>query len=138
MRAEALSAAQVKAVFDADPEEIRILCVQTIIQNEGEVQYLITRTGMRLLTRQGVALTLVSPSRVAKKMRVTHDGLAVGSVFLFGVLSYPSFQSANEASDAMVKACIKPSPSRSHSCPIRPWEGYCISSSLLMSHRKTA
>lgn len=58
---------------------------------------------MRLLTRQGVALTPVSPSRVAKKMRVTHDGLAVGSVFLFGVLSYPSFQSANEASDAMVK-----------------------------------
>ena len=41
---------------------------------------------MRLLTRQGVALTPVSPSRVAKKMRVTHDGLAVGSVFLFGVL----------------------------------------------------
>lgn len=91
MRAEALSAAQVKAVFDADPEEIRILCVRTISQNEGEVQYLITRTGMRLLTRQGVALTPVSPSRVAKKMRVTHDGLAVGSVFLFGVLSYPSF-----------------------------------------------
>lgn len=36
-------------------------------------------------------------------MRLTHNTLAVGSVFLFGVLSYPSFHSANEASDAMVR-----------------------------------
>ncbi len=100
---EPLSRAEVKTVFDTNPDELRILFLRAILQNEGGAPYVVSRSRLRLLMKQGIALTPVSPSRVARKMRSTHDGLAVGSVFLFGPLSYPSFQSANEASDSMVK-----------------------------------
>ncbi|MBI4381278.1 MAG: hypothetical protein HY574_08810 [candidate division NC10 bacterium] len=107
LQAEPLSGTQVEAAFDAKPEEIRVLFVRALFQNAGETPYRIERKQIRLVTNQGIALTPVSPSRVARKMRLAHDALAVGSVFLFEVLSYPSFHSANEASDAMVQDLTK-------------------------------
>ena len=77
--------------------------IRVLLQNEGATPYLVGRSRIRLLMKQGIALTPVSPSRVARKMRAPHGGLAVGSLFFFGPLSYPSFQSAKEASDSMVK-----------------------------------
>jgi hypothetical protein len=103
LRLEPLTGEQAKTAFDANSEEIRILFVRALLQNQGEEPYVVSRHQMRLLTKQGIVLTPISPSRVARKMRSTHDGLAVGSVFLFGIFSYPSFQSASEATDAMVK-----------------------------------
>ena len=103
LQAEPLSETQVEAAFDTKPEEIQVLFVRALLQNAGETPYRIEWKQIRLVTNQGIGLTPVSPSRVARKMRLTHDALAVGSVFLFGVLSYPSFHSANEASDAMLK-----------------------------------
>lgn len=103
LQAEPLSGTQVKAAFDTTPEEIQVLFVRALFQNAGETPYRIERKQMRLVTNHGIGLTPVSSSRVARKMRLTHDALAVGSVFLFGVLSYPSFHSANESSDAMLK-----------------------------------
>jgi hypothetical protein len=103
VRVEPFSAEQARAAFDTNPEAIRILFVRVLLQNEGEQSYLTGRYQARLMTRQGVTLTPVSPSRIARKTRASHDSLAAGSLLLFGILSYPSFQSANEASDAMVK-----------------------------------
>lgn len=103
LEVEPLSGTQVKAAFDTTPEEIQVLFVRALFQDTGDTPYRIERKQIRLLTTQGIALTPVSPSRVAGKMRLTHDALAVGSAFLFGVLSYPSFHSANEASEAMVQ-----------------------------------
>ena len=103
MEVEPLSGGQVKMLFDTNPVEIRILFVRALLHNDGEEEYLVSRSSMRLVTKQGIALMPVSPSRVARKVRQGYDGRAVVSLYMFGPLSYPSFLSANEASEAMVK-----------------------------------